>query len=88
MSMTIDNRFKYFKDINESLKRKYGTQEDFSYSEMAPAIDNISSGGILITKTVVDDGVYSAADDEADGYSVVTVAIPTTQGVQYGNTSN
>ena len=85
MSMTIDNRFKYFKDINESLKRKYGTQEDFSYSEMAPAIDNIPSGGILITKTVVDNGVYSAADDEADGYEVVTVAIPTTQGVLYGN---
>lgn len=88
MSMTIDNRFKYFKDINESLKRKYGTQEDFSYSEMASAIDNIPSGGILITKTVVDNGVYSAADDEADGYSVVTVTIPTTQGVLYGNTSN
>ena len=85
MSMTIDNRFKYFKDINESLKRKYGTQEDFSYPEMAPAIDNIPSGGTLITKTVVDNGVYSAADDEADGYSVVTVTIPTTQGVQYGN---
>ena len=52
MSMTIDNRFKYFKDINESLKRKYGTQEDFSYSEMAPAIDNISSGGSVEKKDV------------------------------------
>ena len=90
MGMRIDNRFKYFKDINESLKRKYGTQEDFSYSEMAPAIDNIPTGGggTLISKTVVDNGVYRAVDDEADGYSVVTVTIPTTQGVQYGNTSN
>ena len=89
MSMTIDNRFKYFKDINESLKRKYGTQEDFSYSEMAPAIDNIpSGGGTLITKTVTDNGIYNAADDEADGYSVVTVSIPTTQEVLYGNQSN
>ena len=85
MSMTIDNRFKYFKDINESLKRKYETQEDFSYSEMASAIDNIPSGGTLIAKTVVSNGIYQAIDDEADGYSVVTVAIPTTQGVLYGN---
>ena len=88
MSMRIDNRFKYFKDINESLKRKYGTQEDFSYSEMAEAIDDIPSEGTLITKIVVDNGVYRAVDDEADGYSVVTVTIPTTQGVLYGNTSN
>ena len=89
MSMRIDNRFKYFKDINESLKRKYQTTEDFPYSEMAPAIDNIpSGGGTLVTKTVTDNGVYNAVDDEADGYSVVTVVIPTTQGVLYGNTSN
>ena len=68
MSMTIANRFKYFKDINESLKRKYGTQEDFSYSEMASAIDNIPSGGGGIPISgdsdtpiffgINDDGVY------------------------------
>ena len=76
MSMTIDNRFRYFKDINESLKRKYQTTEDFPYSEMAHAIDNIpSGGGTLVTKTVTDNGVYSAIDDEADGYSTVTVSV-------------
>lgn len=89
MSMRIDNRFAYFKNINESLKRKYQTTEDFPYSEMAQAIDNIpSGGGTLVTKTVTDNGVYNAVDDEADGYSVVTVSIPTTEGVLYGNTSN
>lgn len=76
MGMTIDNRFKYFKDINESLKRKYGTQEDFSYSEMAAAIDNIpSGGGTLVTKTVTDNGVYAAVDEGADGYSTVVVNV-------------
>lgn len=75
--MTIDNRFKYFKDINESLKRKYGTQEDFSYSEMAPAIDNIPSGGAtLIPKTITENGVYNANSDNADGYDIVTVDVP------------
>ncbi len=76
MSMRIDNRFKYFKDINESLKRKYQTTEDFSYSEMAPAIDNIPSGGTLISKTITENGVYNASSDNADGYDVVTVEVP------------
>ena len=74
--MRIDNRFKYFKDINESLKRKYQTTEDFPYSEMAPAIDNIPSGGTLIPKTLTQNGVYNATDDGADGYDVVTVDVP------------
>lgn len=76
MSMRIDNRFKYFKDINESLKRKYGTQEDFSYPEMAQAIDNIpSGGGTLISKTIAQNGTYNATDDGADGYSTVIASI-------------
>ena len=76
MSMRIDNRFAYFKNINESLKRKYQTTEDFSYSEMAPAIDNIpSGGGTLISKTLTENGTYNAADDNADGYSTVTVGV-------------
>ena len=45
--------------------------------EMPTRIDNIpSGGGTLITKTVTDNGVYSAVDDEADGYSMVTVSVP------------
>lgn len=82
MSMTIDNRFKYFKDINEALKQKYQTTEDFPYSEMATAIDNIPSGGGGIPISVNsdtpiffginDDGVYmctteSEATDVAFG---------------------
>ena len=70
MSMTIDNRFKYFKDINESLKRKYGTQEDFSYSEMAPAIDNIPSGGSVEKKDV---NFYDWEGTLLFGYSVEEV---------------
>lgn len=37
----------------------------------------VSSGGTtLITKTITANGTYSAEDDDADGYSDVTVAIP------------
>ena len=33
-------------------------------------------GAVLITKNIYDNGVYSASDDNADGYSSVTVNIP------------
>lgn len=42
--------------------------------------ENLGGGGggssVLVTKTVTENGVYSAADDSADGYSRVTVNVP------------
>lgn len=40
---------------------------------------NVSGGGgaTLITKTITANGTYNASDDSADGYSQVTVAVPT-----------
>ena len=77
MGMRVDNKFKYFKDINEALKQKYQTTEDFPYSQMATAIDDIpSGGGTLIPKTITENGVYNASSDNADGYDVVTVGVP------------
>lgn len=35
---------------------------------------------VFITKTVTANGTYKASDDNADGYSQVTVAIPTYDG--------
>lgn len=67
MGMRIDNRFKYFKDINESLKRKYDTTEDFPYSEMAEAIDNIPSGSDF-DMTVTDNQVKMVI--EVDDYDL------------------
>lgn len=34
------------------------------------------TGGIVVPKTLVENGIYYAADDDADGYSPVTVAVP------------
>lgn len=55
MGYVINNRFKYFKDINQSLKQKYHTDVDFPESKMAKAIDDIPSGGsdigIVISST-------------------------------------
>ena len=48
------------------------------------AVQNIPTGGgsVLVTKTITQNGTYSAEDDNADGYSEVTVNV---QGSSYDN---
>lgn len=43
-------------------------------------VDEVETGGndvVLTTKTITANGTYSAADDNADGFSAVTVNVPT-----------
>ena len=44
--------------------------------EMPDRIDALPTGGILIPKTITENGVYNASSDNADGYDVVTVDVP------------
>lgn len=44
-------------------------------------LENIIDGTTLIEKSIAANGTYSAEDDEADGYSSVTVAVPNTYSV-------
>lgn len=45
-------------------------------NNLATAINSISGGGAtLITKTITENGTYNASDDDADGYSEVTVNV-------------
>ena len=46
-------------------------------NNLATAINSIPSGGsaTLITKTITENGTYDATDDNADGYSEVTVNV-------------
>lgn len=43
--------------------------------DMPDRIDALPTGGTLIPKTITENGVYNAADDDADGYDVVTVDV-------------
>lgn len=43
--------------------------------DMPDRIDALPTGGTLIPKTITENGVYNAADDNADGYSEVTVEV-------------
>lgn len=49
---------------------------------LATTINSISGGGsTLITKTITQNGTYNASSDNADGYSSVTVNVPTFIGI-------
>lgn len=67
--------------IANAIRTKGGTSASLSFpTEFVEAINNISGGGggsTLITKTITTNGTYSAEDDDADGYSEVTVNVHT-----------
>ena len=52
-----------------------------SDTNLSDAVHTLASGyggsATLITKTITENGTYSAEDDSADGYSSVTVNVPT-----------
>ena len=72
--------------IAEAIEGKGGTlEEGDGFEDFANAIENISGGSsILVTKNITSNGVYSAIDDNADGYSAVTVAVPSADYVSDG----
>lgn len=43
---------------------------------IATVAENIGRVPVLVEKTITENGTYDPADDEADGYSSVIVAIP------------
>ena len=46
-----------------------------SLSNVVPALFNVITP-VLVTKTITQNGIYTASDDNADGYSSVTVNLP------------
>lgn len=64
--------------IANAIRGKLGSSTQFKPSEMASAIASIGGGSTptLITKSITENGTYVASDDSADGYSQVTVNVP------------
>ena len=65
--------------VADAIRTKGGTSASLSFpAGFVSAIGNIPTGGggTLITKNITANGTYNAEDDNADGYSSVTVAVP------------
>lgn len=64
--------------VASAIRTKGGTSAALSFpTGFVTAIGNIpTGGGTLITKNITANGTYNASSDNADGYSSVTVAVP------------
>ena len=62
--------------IANAIRAKTGGSSTLTLPQMAQAIDALPTGGTLIPKTITENGVYNATDDDADGYDIVTVSVP------------
>lgn len=66
--------------VANAIRTKGGTSASLTFpTDFITAINAISGGGgsTLIAKSITANGTYNATDDSADGYSQVTVNVPT-----------
>ena len=60
------------------------TNDTYDVTNYAEAVVSVSgSSTTLVTKTITQNGIYDPADDSADGYSEVTVSVPSGQSVAF-----
>lgn len=78
MSKVLITRSK-LDDLATAVSNKSGAALPLTIAQMQTAVQNIPTGGggTLIEKSITANGTYDAEDDNADGYSSVTVAVPT-----------
>lgn len=68
----------YLGDIADAIRSKLNVQTTYKPSQMANAIESIGGGGSSLgTKSITANGTYNASSDSLDGYSQVTVNVPT-----------
>lgn len=67
----------YLTAIGNAIRAKLGTSAAYTPAQMAGAIESIptASPAVLVAKTITANGTYDPADDDADGYSSVTVNV-------------
>ena len=67
-------------DIADAINLKLSSSGTMTPIQMASNIISIpsGSGGTVAPSTFTENGVYPASSDNLDGYSIVTVSVPTT----------
>jgi len=75
----VDTLPHFLTDIADAIRTKGSTSSLITASDFDTAIANLPSGSsaTLITKSITANGTYNASDDSADGYSQVSVSVPT-----------
>lgn len=69
----------HLEDIADAIRAKNGGSDTYTPGQMAGAIEALPDAPVLVTKTITANGEYDPGDDNADGYSGVTVNVPSSQ---------
>lgn len=62
--------------IADAIRTKNGTENTYKPGQMAAAIEALPGPSTLVSKSITQNGSYDPEDDDADGYSAVTVNVP------------
>lgn len=62
--------------IADAIRTKNGTENTYKPGQMAAAIEALPGQSTLVSKSITQNGSYDPEDDDADGYSAVTVNVP------------
>ena len=62
--------------IADAIRAKNGTENTYKPGQMAAAIEALPGPSTLVSKSITQNGSYDPEDDDADGYSAVTVNVP------------
>ena len=66
----------HLEDIADAIRGKLGGSATYKPGQMAAAIESIPDAPTLVSKSISANGSYDPGDDDADGYSAVTVSVP------------
>ena len=78
---SISNQLQTLREIKDGLRQQInlkGGDIDVNtpFTEYPEAVSELSGGGTLVVKNINENGNYTAHDDNADGYSMVKVLVP------------
>jgi hypothetical protein len=62
-------------DLGDAIREKSGSSNYYKPSQMGAAIRQLPEPSVLVPKIITQNGNYDPDDDNADGYSSVTVNI-------------
>ena len=76
----------YLTDIADGIREVNGTENEYTPAQMKAAI--VATKKVLTTKSIAANGTYNASSDNADGYSSVTVDVPSSTLITKSITEN
>jgi len=65
----------YLEDIADAIREKNGSQSTYKPGQMAMAISALPDPPTLISKSIIQNGLYNPSSDNADGYNNITVSV-------------